>query len=153
MPICNSRTRLRRCPLSALKCLSANWNHLNQDILFLFSSLEWGKNCHKPCSSYSQKECFIVALLFFVFSEFIFSLTTVILSSIYVTIDTPASSAAELCLEGFFSFTSVMFLSKILFYRFLVLASVNVFFFYLSGMLHFRSKQRNFISTLKKTLK
>ena len=47
MPICNSRTRLRRCLSSALKCLSANWNHLNQDILFLFSSLEWGKKLSK----------------------------------------------------------------------------------------------------------
>ena len=51
--------------------------------------------------SYSQKECFFVAVLFFVSSEFIFSLTAVILSSICVTIDTPASSAAEVIISSF----------------------------------------------------
>ena len=38
-----------------------------------------------------------------------FSLTAVILSSIYVTIDTRASSVAELCLEGFFSYSCTLF--------------------------------------------
>ena len=54
--------------------------------------------------SYSQYECCTVAVLFFVFSEFTFSLKAAISSSIYATIDTEASSVAELCLEAFSSF-------------------------------------------------
>ena len=53
--------------------------------------------------SYSQYECCTVAVLFFVFSEFTFSLKAAISSSIYVTTDTGASSVAELCLFVYFS--------------------------------------------------
>ena len=52
----------------------------------------------------SQNECCTVAVHFFVFSDVLFSLKAAILSSVYVTIDTGASSAAELCFATFSGF-------------------------------------------------
>ena len=109
------------------KCISVEWNHLLRDI---WCWREKNRSGTFPLlgqwPSYSPKECCILALLFIAFSELIFSLTAAISSYICRSrLTLELLGLLNFALRLSLPFTSVIFLSKLWFFRFLVLARVT----------------------------
>ena len=112
------------------KVISAEWNHFIQDMV---SQLEHG-DLYGIHRLYTQNESCTVAMLFYELSEVVFSLKVRISYSVYVTNDTTASSAAELCLAAFDPLFPRQFAcpSRYVFRVFLVIGRVSGFLYLVS---------------------
>ena len=128
MPICNSRTRLRRCPSSRLQCLSANWNHLNQDIWSEEKLVKYIVPFRTMVLLLSEGMLFCSSACFSLYFVSSYSLWQLSFFLLYVS---------QLTLQ-------LLWPLKLLFHRFLVLASVSGFSTSLESSISVQSRETFF---------